>query len=168
MYKLKLILAAAVFPLISFSQPILLGDTEISEITKEIQSIEIKKGVQAPSFIQYIQKGRRTPSCTLFSLDFKSRIDIIKFDSGDEDDYSNCNKIYPPVIVVNQTVNYAVFRYLEEETKGSLINNYFTVRVVGNEFKECENNEEISRKIVQAKSKTKDEIRKIISALGCK
>ncbi|QWT46971.1 hypothetical protein [Azospira inquinata] len=135
------------------------------EIQKKIPAVIVDGKLKTPDFVQYFQDKKRVPSCYIEGEDMK-RVNIIIFDDDDDQDYSNCNGIFPPKIIFHNGVTYAVFEFLEEETKGVISSHYFYVKLKPNGFDYCNNSEELSMRVKINKS-TKASNVEALSSLGC-
>ncbi|QWT45795.1 hypothetical protein [Azospira inquinata] len=118
-----------------------------------------------PSFLHYFQDKHSTPSRHLESNDNK-RLDIIIFSKDDDGDYSNCQKIYPPIIISGNSDNYAAYKYREEEIRGIFSNHYFYVKLRPNSFDYCKNSEALSRHIKFHKE-TRAAVVEALTKQGC-
>ncbi|WP_157725109.1 hypothetical protein [Vogesella sp. LIG4] len=132
---------------------------------KTIAPEKIDATITTPSFIQYIQPGKRTPSCSIILQDKKYK--VIFFEQDDTDDYSNCNKIYPPTITKIKGQFYAAYKYSEEETRGSLVDNYVVMSLTKNNFHICQNQEKIITSMKKTKKQTATSLSYIIEHSGC-
>lgn len=154
---------------IPFLIPIIFANNQpliAEEVEKKIQGIEIKKNITVPDFVQYYQRNKRVPSCYVEYSGVK-RVNIITFDDADDEDYSNCNKIFPPSILLKDGVTYAVFEFLEEETKGVISSHFFYIKIIPNDFEYCNNSEDLSERVKLHKSTEAAKV-EALSTLGCK
>lgn len=115
--------------------------------------------------MQYVQSGRKTPSCSIILQDKEYK--VIFFEQGDINDYSNCNNIYPPITTKVDGKFYAAYKYSEEETRGSLIDDYIVISMENNDFHICKNQEDLSSKIKNKKKKTPKTLGRIIKNDKC-
>ncbi len=132
---------------------------------KIIASKMLSTTISTPIFMQYIQHEKKTPSCSIILQEKEYK--VIFFEQGDIDDYSNCNNIYPPIITKVKGKFYAAYKYSEEETRGSLIDDYIIISIKNNDFHICKNQEILSSKIKKAKKKTPETLGLIIENDNC-
>lgn len=132
---------------------------------KIIASEKLSTTTSTPIFMQYVQPGKRTPSCSIILQDKEYK--VIFFEQGDINDYSNCNNIYPPITTKVDGKFYAVYKYSEEETRGSLIDDYIVIAMENNDFHICKNQENLSSKIRNTKKKTPQTLGWIIKNDKC-
>ncbi|WP_147692671.1 hypothetical protein [Vogesella mureinivorans] len=140
-------------------------DIEKRQPIKIIASKAISTTISTPIFMQYIQYGKKTPSCSIILQEKEYK--VIFFEQGDIDDYSNCNNIYPPIITKVNGKFYAAYKYSEEETRGSLIDGYIVISIKNNDFYICRNQENLSSKIKKAKKKTPKTLECVIENDKC-
>lgn len=140
-------------------------DIEKRRPIKTIASKMLSATISTPIFIQFIQAGKKTPSCSIILQEKEYR--IIFFEQGDIEDYSNCNNIYPPIITKVKGEFYAAYKYSEEETRGSLVDDYTIISIKNNNFHICKNQEILSSKIKKTKKQTPKSLRFIIENNSC-
>lgn len=131
----------------------------------EIAPVKLADGVYTPAFIQYFQKSRPTPSCSL--LKDGKRVDVIAFDEDSTDSYSNCNKIYPPIVAKVNGIFYASYKYLEEETRGHIAPGFVTIQIGKDKFSTCLN-DAIEQRLKKQKKVTSQNLEEIVLKQGCK
>jgi hypothetical protein len=137
---------------------------EKDEVINRVGQVSVG-GLKTPEFIQYYQKGKRAPSCSL--VNGKQVIDIISFDEGSDDDYSNCSEISRPIITKQNGKIFATYPYTDEQTKGELVSSFATIELDGDNFRLCSNSDEISELIRKSKKPTSQIISKIIKKKSC-
>ncbi|WP_225548050.1 hypothetical protein [Chromobacterium violaceum] len=153
----------AIAILFSFSQNAA-AFNEKDEVINRVSQESID-GLKTPEFIQYYQKGRRAPSCSL--VNDKQVVDIISFDEGSDDDYSNCSEISKPIITKQNGKVFATYPYTDEQTKGELISSFATIELDGDNFRLCSNSDDISEAIRKSKKPASQIISRIIKKKSC-
>lgn len=147
------------------------NSTNIINIGQQYQLInsiapeKIDENITTPSFIQYIQNGKRTPSCSIVLKNNEYK--VIFFEPDDSEDYSNCNKIYPPIITNIKGKYYAAYKYSEEETRGSFIDGYVIMNLTKDSFHICQNQEKIAAAMKKSKKQVSKLLNSTIERNGC-
>ncbi|WP_143477816.1 hypothetical protein [Pseudogulbenkiania subflava] len=163
--KKPLTLAALVVISVVANATNAIGVNQQYQLISSIASEEIDENITTPSFMQYMQNGKRTPSCSIILKNNEYK--VVFFESDDSEDYSNCNKIYPPIITKIKGQYYAAYRYSEEETRGSFIDGYVVMNLTKNSFHICQNQEKITAEMKKSKKQTSKLLNSIIERNGC-
>ena len=138
-YRIVSILAYASLMISSIAYS---SDTEI----KRMFASTANGDIYAPPIVQFYKDGTRFPSCKIVSKSGKE-LDLIIIDEEEVSGYSNCSKIYQPKTIKINGENYAIYKFTEEETRGSFIKHFAVLRINEDNFHECKNTQELDEKI---------------------
>ncbi|MTD33563.1 hypothetical protein [Paludibacterium denitrificans] len=161
----KLLFFFAIISICSIAKSTEINDTEKPKPIKIIAQKKIDTEIFTPIFIQYIQPGKRTPSCSIILK--QKEYKVIFFEQNDIEDYSNCSKIYQPIITKIKGEFYAAYKYSEEETRGSLIDDYVVMSIKKNSFHICKNIDKITDIMKKSGKQTSKSLKFIIEKNSC-